>query len=58
MVSIAERRKTLTTRQVEILGLSARGMLEKEVGRELRISPQTVKNHLARHLTRQERRQE
>ncbi len=36
----------LSPREMEILQLITRGMSNKEIGRELGISPQTVKNHI------------
>jgi len=41
-----ERPAGLTTREVEILRLVARGMLNKEIARRLQISPKTVSNHV------------
>ncbi|WP_375428544.1 response regulator [uncultured Sphingomonas sp.] len=38
----------LTPRELDVLGLVARGMTNKEVGRELEISPGTVKVHVER----------
>ncbi|WP_375403251.1 response regulator [uncultured Sphingomonas sp.] len=40
--------ETLTPRELDVLGLVARGMTNKEVGRELAISPGTVKAHVER----------
>lgn len=37
----------LSERQMEVLGLMARGKSNKEIGRELDISPATVKTHVA-----------
>lgn len=37
----------LTRRQLEVIGLIARGMTNKEIGRELGLSPGTVRSHLA-----------
>ena len=36
----------LTDREVEVLGLVARGMANREIGRQLFISENTVKNHI------------
>lgn len=36
----------LTPREREILGLMARGLANKEIGRSLRVTVQTVKNHV------------
>ena len=38
--------KTLTYREIEILSLAAGGKSNKEIARALKISDQTVKNHL------------
>jgi DNA-binding NarL/FixJ family response regulator len=37
--------KILTTRQIEILQLFSRGLSYEEVGAQLHVTPQTVKNH-------------
>ena len=37
--------KVLTERQIEILQLFARGLSYQEVGKQLRVTTQTVKNH-------------
>jgi HD-GYP domain-containing protein (c-di-GMP phosphodiesterase class II) len=42
----AERPAGLTTREVEILRLLARGLLNKEIARRLGVSPKTVGNHV------------
>lgn len=42
------RIETLTPRELDVLGLVARGMTNKEVGRELGIGPGTVKAHVER----------
>ncbi len=39
--------KTLTKREMNVLMLASRGMLNKEIGSELHISERTVKNHLS-----------
>ncbi len=39
--------EALTDREIEILRLTARGLTNKEIGRELGISPRTVQGHLA-----------
>jgi DNA-binding NarL/FixJ family response regulator len=41
-----DQRRPLTERQLELLGLLARGMSNKEIARTLGISPATVKVHL------------
>ncbi len=41
-----ERLAGLTAREVEILRLVARGLLNKEIARRLQISPKTVGNHI------------
>jgi HD-GYP domain-containing protein (c-di-GMP phosphodiesterase class II) len=41
-----ERPAGLTAREVEILRLLARGLLNKEIARQLEISPKTVGNHI------------
>ena len=42
------RRHDLTDRQSQILGLVARGMTNNEIGKELFLSPMTVKVHLSK----------
>jgi HD-GYP domain-containing protein (c-di-GMP phosphodiesterase class II) len=42
----AERPAGLTPREVEILRLLARGLLNKEIARQLQIAPKTVGNHV------------
>ena len=48
--SPAEMFAPLSTREMEILQLIARGASNKEIGRELSISRQTVKNHMTNIL--------
>ena len=43
---VAPRRPTLTGREIEVLRHVARGMTSKQIGRELFISENTVKNHI------------
>jgi len=40
----------LTSRQLEVLGGVARGLTDKEIARELSLSPRTVEMHVARIL--------
>jgi two-component system NarL family response regulator len=40
------RKPTLTGREIEVLGLVARGLTSREIGGELFISENTVKNHI------------
>jgi DNA-binding NarL/FixJ family response regulator len=40
------RKPTLTGREIEVLQLVARGMTSRQIGRELYISENTVKNHI------------
>jgi DNA-binding NarL/FixJ family response regulator len=42
----------LATRERAVLRLVSRGMTDKEIGRELLISPRTVQNHLSRVRTK------
>lgn len=42
----------LTARQIEIVGLAARGASSKEIGRVLGISPTTVRNHFGQIFER------
>ncbi len=46
-LSLMDIDNTLTHREQEVLKLVARGLSNKEVGRELCISPHTVKSHLS-----------
>jgi len=43
---VAPRQPTLTGREIEVLQHVARGMTSKQIGRELFISENTVKNHI------------
>jgi DNA-binding NarL/FixJ family response regulator len=43
----AEQPEPLTEREIEVLRLTARGLTNKAIGRELGISPRTVQGHLA-----------
>ncbi|MGC8875011.1 MAG: response regulator [Chloroflexia bacterium] len=43
----AEQAEPLTEREIEVLRLTARGLTNKAIGRELGISPRTVQGHLA-----------
>ena len=45
---IEEKQSQLTKREIEILGLLARGMVSKEIAEELFISVNTVNNHRQR----------
>ena len=40
-------RKSLTSREIEVLKLLSKGMLNKEIAKELFISEKTVKNHIS-----------
>ena len=42
-----DSRKSLTDREIEVLKLLSKGMLNKEIARELFISEKTVKNHIS-----------
>jgi DNA-binding NarL/FixJ family response regulator len=44
--------ETLTDREAEVMRLLARGLANKEIGRELRISEDTVKTHVSRILAK------
>jgi two-component system response regulator DegU len=50
-VTLHERDKNeennLTSREIEVLGLIAEGMINKEIARQLYISEKTVKNHVS-----------
>lgn len=50
-VTLHEKEKTednnLTSREVEVLGLIAEGMINKEIAKQLYISEKTVKNHVS-----------
>jgi two-component system NarL family response regulator len=43
---IAPRPPTLTGREIEVLQYVARGMTSRQIGRDLFISENTVKNHI------------
>ena len=43
----AEKIKSLTKRELDVLKLLAVGMYNKEVGKRLEISERTVKNHVS-----------
>jgi DNA-binding NarL/FixJ family response regulator len=45
--SLPERLASLTARELEVLGLLAQGRTQKEIARELFISPKTVGTHVA-----------
>jgi DNA-binding NarL/FixJ family response regulator len=44
--------ETLTERETEVMRLLARGLANKEIGRDLRISEDTVKTHVSRILAK------
>lgn len=44
---ISDSSKLLTTREIEVLKLLSKGMLNKEIANELFISEKTVKNHIS-----------
>ena len=46
------RRRALSAREVEVLGLVAKGLTNAEIGRELHISEATVKTHLLRAFSK------
>lgn len=50
-VTLHEKEKTednnLTSREIEVLGLIAEGMINKEIAKQLYISEKTVKNHVS-----------
>ena len=46
-VAAREQAEPLTDREIEVLRLTARGMTNKEMGRQLGISARTVQGHLA-----------
>jgi HD-GYP domain-containing protein (c-di-GMP phosphodiesterase class II) len=52
MTRRTERRAGLTPREVEILRLLARGLLNKEIARRLGITPKTVGNHIEHIYTK------
>ena len=54
MVNLAAARspRRLTAREREVLGLVAAGISNKAIARELRVSPNTVKFHIAAILAK------
>lgn len=44
--------ETLTDRELEVLRLAARGLTNKQIGHDLKISDRTVQNHLANIYTK------
>jgi DNA-binding NarL/FixJ family response regulator len=46
------RRPSLSPREMEILGLAARGLRNKEIGRQMNLSVRTVEGHLSHILTK------
>jgi len=44
--------EALTARESEVLRLLAKGLANKEIGRDLRISEDTVKTHVSRILAK------
>ncbi|HEX2728186.1 MAG TPA: response regulator transcription factor, partial [Rubrobacteraceae bacterium] len=51
-VSAPESPETLTARETDVLKLIARGMANKQIGRELYIGEKTVKTHVSNILTK------
>jgi len=49
-----KRHSFLTKRQTEVLKLMARGLSNKEIGYEVGISEQTVKNHVSNIMRQME----
>lgn len=47
-----QRRPTITARELEVMALLAKGLGNKAIGRALGIREQTVKNHLARLMSK------
>lgn len=47
---ILERYRQLTPREQEVLSLTTRGLTNKDIARQLGISPRTVENHRARMM--------
>jgi DNA-binding NarL/FixJ family response regulator len=47
-LSAPPRFNELTTRQLELVQLVARGLTSRQIGELLHLSPRTVDNHLAR----------
>lgn len=49
-----DRRSPLTSRERQVLERAARGMSNREIGDDLRIAEQTVKNHLSGAMRKME----
>jgi DNA-binding NarL/FixJ family response regulator len=47
-----QRRRGLTTRECEVLGLLARGYTGEEIARELKVSGETVRAHVRNAVTK------
>ncbi len=48
--AILERFRQLTPREIEVLNLTTKGLTNKDIARQLGISPRTVENHRARMM--------